>query len=354
MKFKLSRIFTLALAGGFLAVVSSTSALAAPDARSALPGTVNYIEGQVNIGSDTLNADSIGSAMLEPNQTLETGTGKAEILLTPGVFLRVDDNSAVTMISPGLTNTEVQLDQGRAMVEVAEIHDQNHLRINAGGFETQLVKKGLYEFDADRQEIMVFDGKAQVQDGDRTISMNGGKRLELNTGAELKAHGFDKDDYKQSDLYQWSSLRSSYLAEANVNAASVYVANGYYGPGWIGAGWYWSPAFGGYTFIPGDGILYSPFGWGFYSPLVVFRSPLFVRFGAPFHPGFVGFRPGFVRTFPDRPGFVARGPIIQPAPAFHGGIRGPAPVFRGSVRSAPPAFHGGGGFHGGHSVGNHR
>jgi hypothetical protein len=353
MKFKLSRIFTLALAGGFLAVVSSTSALAAPDARSALPGTVNYIEGQVNIGSDTLNADSIGSAMLEPNQTLETGTGKAEILLTPGVFLRVDDNSAVTMISPGLTNTEVQLDQGRAMVEVAEIHDQNHLRINAGGFETQLVKKGLYEFDADRQEIMVFDGKAQVQDGDRTISMNGGKRLELNTGAELKAHGFDKDDYKQSDLYQWSSLRSSYLAEANVNAASVYVANGYYGPGWIGAGWYWSPAFGGYTFIPGDGILYSPFGWGFYSPLVVFRSPLFVRFGAPFHPGFVGFRPGFVRTFPGRPMVGSRGPIV----VTHGpAVIHQSPAFRGGVvHSAPPAFHGGGGFHGGgHSVGNHR
>lgn len=337
MKFKLSRMTTLA--GLFLAVISSTSAFAAPDARSALPGTVNYIEGQVNIGSDTLNADSIGSAMLEPNQTLETGTGKAEILLTPGVFLRVDDNSAVRMISPGLTNTEIQLDQGRAMVEVAEIHDQNHLRIDAGGVQTQLVKKGLYEFDADRQEILTFDGKALVQDGDRTISVDGGKRLELNTGAELKAHGFDKNDYKQSDLYQWSSLRSSYLAEANVNAASVYVANGYYGPGWIGAGWYWSPAFAGYTFIPGNGILYSPFGWGFYSPLVVFRSPLFVRFGAPFHPGFIGFRPGVVRAFPGRPVVVSRGPVIRSAPVVHGSFRG------GS----------GGGFHGGgHFNGNHR
>jgi FecR protein len=318
MKMKLSRITSYTSL--FLAVVLSAPAFAAPDARSALPGTVNYIEGQVNIGSDTLNADSIGSAMLEPNQTLETGSGKAEILLTPGVFLRVDDNSVVRMISPGLTNTEVQLDQGRAMVEVAEIHDQNNLRISAGGVETRLVKKGLYEFDADRQEIMVFDGKAQVQDGDRTISVDGGKRLELNSGVELKPHGFDKNDYKQSDLYQWSSLRSSYLAEANVNAASVYVANGYYGPGWIGAGWYWSPAFAGYTFIPGDGILYSPFGWGFYSPLVVFRSPLFVRFGAPFHPGFVGFHPGFVGAFPGRPVVVSRGPVVRSAPVFRGGF----------------------------------
>lgn len=348
---KLSRITTLAFTGVFLAVISSTSAFAAPYARSALPGTVNYVEGQANIGSDTLNADSIGSAMLQPNQTLETGNGKVEILLTPGVFLRVDDNSAVRMISPSLTNTEVVVDQGRAMVEVAELHDQNHLRIDTGGVAAQLVKKGLYEFDADRQEILVFDGKAQVQDGDRNISVGGGKRLELNTGAaELKPHGFDKDDYKQSDLYQWSSLRSSYLAEANVNAASGYVANGYYGPGWVGAGWYWSPAFGVYTFIPGNGIFYSPFGFGFYSPLVVFRSPLFVRFGEPFHPGFVGFRPGFVTG--GRP-IVPRAPVV----VTHrpGGFVHQLPPRGNVVHSAPPAFHGGsgGGFHG-HPMGMHR
>jgi len=367
MKLKLSRILSLAFAVAFLAVISSASAFA--DARSALPGTVNYIEGQVNIGSDTLNADSIGSAMLEPNQTLETGNGKAEILLTPGVFLRVDENSAVRMISPSITNTEVQVDQGRAMVEVAEIHDQNNLRIDTGGVPAQLVKKGLYEFDADRQEILVFDGKAIVQNGDHDVSVGGGKRVELNTGAaELKAHGFDKDDYKQSDLYQWSSLRSSYLAEANVNAASVYYTdNGYYGPGWVGAGWYWSPAFGAYTWVPGDGVFFSPFGFGFFAPPVVFRSQLFVRFGAPFHPGFVGFRPGFVRPFPDRPFLGPRAPVVvthgpavvqQRPPEFRRGIvhNSPPAFHGGEAHSAPPAFHGGGsggGSHG-HPMGFHR
>lgn len=311
----LSRI--TALTSLFLAVILSAPAFAAPDAHSALPGTLNYVEGQVNIGQDSLSANSIGSTMLEPNQTLETGNGKAEILLTPGVFLRVDSDSAVKMISPGLTNTEVELDQGRAMVEVAEIHDQNNLRISEGGLETRLIKKGLYEFDADRQEILVYDGKADVQAGDHTIGVGGGKRLELNTpDGKLKPHGFDKDNYKQSDLYQWSSLRSSYLAEANVQAAGGYYANGFYGPGWIGAGWYWDPFFGGYTFIPGAGVLYSPFGFGFYSPVVVFRSPLF------FHRGF-GFR-GRGPAVIARGGVVHASPgrIVHGAPAFHGGFHG--------------------------------
>jgi hypothetical protein len=143
--------------------------------------------------------------------------------------------------------------------------------------------------------------------------VGGGKRLDLNSGGELKTHGFDKDNYKQSDIYQWSSLRSSYLAEANVDAARVYVSNGYYGPGWVGAGWYWDPWLAGYTFIPGDGILYSPFGFGFYSPLVVFRSPLFFR---------GGFRPGFAGGFRGRPAVISRGAVVRRAPAFHGGFAG--------------------------------
>ena len=355
---KLSRITSFASL--FLAVVLSAPAFAASDAHSALPGTVNYIEGQVNIGSDTLNADSIGTATLEPNQTLETGNGRAEILLTPGVFLRVDNNSSVKMISPSITDTEVQLNQGRAMVEVAEIHDQNNLRVREDGHDAQLVKKGIYEFDADQQDLMVFSGKAKVLDGDRTVSVGGGKQLYLNTSAALKPHGFDKDEYKQSDLYQWSSLRATYLAEANVNAASVYAADGYYGTGWYGPGWYWAPAFGDYTFIPGDGVLYGPFGCSFFSPLVVFRSPLFPRFGVPFHPGFVHFHPGFASTSPGRSIVESGGPgVVGRNPAFHGNTVGsaprPAPAFHGStVRSAPPAFHGSnGGFHGGSSGGFH-
>jgi len=334
----LSRI-TL-IASLFLAVILSLPAFAATsysanrDANSAVPGTLNYVEGQANIGSDTLNAHSVGSATLADGQTLETRNGKAEILLTPGVFLRVDGNSAVQMVSSSITNTEVKLEQGRAMVEVAEIHDQNRLRVNEDGMETQLMKKGVYEFDADKQQVLVFDGNADVQDGDRTVSVKGGHKVDLADNGELKSHSFNKDEYKKSDLYQWSSLRTSYLAEANVDAARVYVADGYYGPGWVGSGWYWAPGFGGYTYIPADGILYSPFGWGFYSPLVVYRSPLFYGYG--YRPGFYGYTgPGFVGQY--------RGPVVvHNAPAVRGGpVFRSAPVERGGFARGGNFAHGG-------------
>ena len=341
----------------FLAAILSAPGFAATpyaaqrDAHVALPGTLNYVEGQATMGDDQLNADSIGSATLANGETLQTDNGKAEILLTPGVFLRVGDNSAVQMVSNSLTNTEVQLNHGRAMVEVAELHDQNNLRISEDGVETKLVKKGLYAFDADSHQVLVFDGKANVQDSDRTVEVKGGKALDLNSDGKLKPQSFNKDDYKQSDLYQWSSLRSSYLAEANVDAAQVYVNNGYYGPGWIGPGWYWAPGFGGYTFIPGDGILSSPFGWRYYSPLVVYRAPAFYGYRH-FYPGPVivnrvnpGYRGPLVRTVP-APVPAPRVPAVRP-PAFH-----PAPSAHGGfTHGTAPAVHGGfghGGF-GGHA-----
>ena len=37
----------------------------------------------------------------------------------------------------------------------------------------------------------------------------------------------------------------------------------------------WDPWFSCYTFIPGDGIFYSPFGWGFYSPWWAYQAPIY-------------------------------------------------------------------------------
>ena len=53
-----------------------------------MPGTLNYVEGQASIGDQTLNSQAVGSAELQNGQVLETGDGKAEILLTPGVRRR--------------------------------------------------------------------------------------------------------------------------------------------------------------------------------------------------------------------------------------------------------------------------
>jgi hypothetical protein len=246
------------------------AALSAPayGANPARPGTVNYVEGQVSIQGQTLDASAIGTAELQPGQSLDTQAGKAEILLTPGAFFRLGDESSVTMISPSLTDTELRLDKGRATVEIAELRQQNNIVVNEDGALIRLLKTGLYDFDAERNVVRVYQGQARVWQNGQDIEVKGGRQLALND-AGLKAEKFDKEQ-AQDDLYQWSSLRSSYLAEANVDRDQVYAMGN-----WYGSGWDWDPYFAAYTYIPGDGIFYSPFGWGFYSPWYVGYAPFF-------------------------------------------------------------------------------
>jgi hypothetical protein len=306
---KLSRL--KAVSGFFLAAILTTPGFGA---KAALPGTLNYVEGQAQIGSQDLDAKSLGSVTLGAGQTITTQKGRAEILLTPGVFLRLDDNSSARMVSPSLTNTEVDLEMGRATLEVAEIHKQNHITVGENGAATQILKNGLYEFDANKGRVEVVDGKARVEEGGKLVGLKGGRELTLNSDGPPKAQKFDKKS-SEDDFYNWNALRSQYEAEANVDVLGL-LSSGYVGPGWL-----WDPWFSGYTFVPGNGIFYSPFGWGFYSPGFYSYAPIY--YGRPYRYWGPGYRPHYAAPR----GVVAR--PMTPAPAVHaqGGFGG---------------FHGGG------------
>jgi hypothetical protein len=309
------------------------------------PGMVNYIEGQVSIGGQPLAQKSVGSAQVQAGQSLTTQAGRAELLLTPGVLLRLNGGSSLLMNSPDLANTAVTLQGGRAMVEADQILKENRIVIQEGPASVRLMTNGLYDFDAMSGQIRVFDGRAEVTLAGKTFTVQGGHEFDLNT-AKLKARGFDKTAY-EDDFYRWGSLRSSYLAEANVDAARGF-AQGYYGPSYAGPayagfygygpsgygdGWFWDPYFSAYTWLPGDGIFFNPFGWGFYSPAFVFRAPFYGYRGVG---GYHAFGPSY------------RAPVAAQGFANHGFAGGATAAHVGGA-----GFAGGGGFHGGGGGGFH-
>jgi len=278
----------------------------------ARPGTINYTEGQVTVDGRAIAAKQLGNAELNSGHMLETTRGKAEMLLTPGVFLRLGEESAVRMVSPSLTDTRVELLRGRAMLEVDLLERENHLQLRDRGANVRIEKKGIYAFDADRPEIAVYDGKAAVQVDDKSVEIGKGKELPLDPPA-LKPQKFDRN--QTDDLYAWSKLRSQYLAEANASSAQTVIAGN---PGWwAGTGWYWNPWYSTWSFMPGSGYLYNPWGFGFYSPSywgsygpqVYYSRPSRVWVGGG----------GVRRSFPSR-GMVTR-PAPAPAPAGGSGIR---------------------------------
>ena len=283
------------------------------------PGTLNYIEGAASIDGRPLNRQSVGSTELDSGQVLTTGAGKAEILLTPGIFLRLDSNSAVKMIAPDLAQTQVELDRGRAAVEVDQILPQNVVQIVDNGVTTQLIKTGYYEFSSNPAEAMVFAGRAEVDLGDRKWeAVKGHHEMALAADAG-KQKTIDFDSHPSDDeLYNWSRLRSQYLAEANNQIAGEYA----YGPGFY-PGWYWDPSMWDYTFLGWDPF-FSPFGWGFYP------------WGGP-----IGFYGGGFGWYGNR--WHGHGPY------GHGGGYGHG--FRGSHGPLPARGYEGGGFRGGFAGG---
>jgi len=295
------------------------------DTGSANPGTINYVEGSISLDGALLHRADVGRAYMQPGEVLSSQTGKAEVLLTPGVFLRLDDNSAVKMISPDLTQTQVELEKGRAAVEVDQIFPQNDLEVIDGGVATQLVKPGFYEFTAGQPTAMVFVGQAEVKEGDgkdkeiKDKEIKGHHEVSLVANAELKSRSFDTHD-AEDGFYNWSSLRSDYLAEGNNQIAGEYGGVQGFNPGW-----YWDQNMWDYTFI-GAGPYWSPFGFGFF--------PAWGWYGGYWGGGWYG-----GRYYGGHYG--GRG-------VYAGAVRGGA-VQGGSVRSGGFAGggFGGGGFHGG-------
>jgi FecR protein len=309
-----------------LATLLAPALLLGQSANPAVPGTLNYVEGHVSMNGQIVNLLSVGSSQLQEGQVLETGNGKAEILLTPGVFLRVGDNSAVRMISPNLANTEVEIVKGHSDVEVDQLFKQNNLRVKVKDNEVRLLKTGLYAFNFKGEIVQVFDGEAAVLPVDgkqKSVVVKKGHELAMN-GVGEKPNGFDRDASKDA-LYNWSSLRSQYLGQANVQVASAYEGAPGFAPGW-----FWNTGLYGYTWLPGYGAFFDPFGYGFYSPYYLYGGGFVYGYGRD------GYRGGYGHGQTSFHGERAAGDHGGYSSAFQGG---------------GGAFHGGGGLHGG---GGHR
>jgi uncharacterized membrane protein YgcG len=280
---------------------------------------VNYVEGLASIDGNPLNTRQNGYTALQPNQSLTTTDGKVEMLLTPGVFVRLGRNGDIRMVSNGLSNPSIEVIRGEAMIEVDRQTTGAKIDVLEHGVTASILKYGLYRFNGDQGRMEVIDGQLRVTENGKTKDVGKGHAALVN-GGPLTTVGFNRN--AEDDLYRWSSVRSAYLAEANAfSAQSIY--GGYapypaaYGPS-ADAGWYWDPYFAMWSWLPWDGFFYSPFGYPFFSPRYAGYAG---RFG--YGRGYAGLAGRSGVSLAARSGFAGGG--------FHGG------GFSG----------GGGGFHGG-------
>ncbi|HVW85444.1 MAG TPA: hypothetical protein VHB50_12225, partial [Bryobacteraceae bacterium] len=260
----------------------TTAVVSAQSITSAHSGLVHYFEGAVTIDGNAVESKVGKFSEMKENSVLRTGQGRAEILLTPGVYLRVGENSAVKMLDNRLLSTRLEFLSGAAVVESDDpevsVKDPA-VTILYKDYQIQPVKYGIFEVTSDPSQMKVYKGQANVVAGGERTTVKDGKMVTFS--AALVTEKFD--DKQADDLYLWARDRSGALAAANMSSARSLSANGYsmnslyngaiypglgFSSGFMG-GWYYNQYLGMYSYMPYGGTFYSPFGYGLYSPVTI-------------------------------------------------------------------------------------
>lgn len=227
---------------------------------SAKAGLVQHVEGRVLLEGQPVEVKYSQFPQVKNNQVLETEDGRAEVLLSHASFLRLGENSSFRMVSNSLTDTRFEVLRGTAMVEVAELPKDSQINATFGGRTFSFRKNGLYRFDSEPASFRVYEGEAVVGDGRQTTTVKKGHMVEFESGSMVA----QKFDPKAGDeLYRWAAQRDSYVSMASIASARSIRDNGM---SWYSGGWYFNPWYGMYTYVPMSGALFSPFGFGFWSP----------------------------------------------------------------------------------------
>ena len=100
-------------------LVLLVSAASGQSVRSTHSGLLYFFDGYVFLGDQQLQQKFGRFPELAEGGVLRTELGRAEVLLTPGVFLRVAENSSIRMLSNRLSDTRIELLRGSAIIEVS-------------------------------------------------------------------------------------------------------------------------------------------------------------------------------------------------------------------------------------------
>lgn len=240
-----------------------TAQLSAQQVISLKAGLINLIQGDVKLNDEAIVVRNSRYTEMKNGDLLRTAEGRAEILLAPGSFIRLSENSAVRMESNSVLNTRLALLEGEAMLEVMEMEKQSSLEVLLGSDKISVQKPGLYRLDMANSNVKVLDGELAVVSNDVLRKVEEGRMITL-TGERLIA----KFDRKSGDEFsRWVSRRSSHIALANVSAAKDAFSSGLNSNR---SGWVFNPWFNYYTYLPFGNGFYSPFGYNFFTPTSIY------------------------------------------------------------------------------------
>ncbi len=335
MKRTISLVSTLTLSLMFVMSMSASAQYLV----STKAGFVNRADGKVyiqRVDSEDGQAGraSLGTQMRDGDRLKTETDSRAEILLSPGSYLRLDQNTEVRAVSTEFMQMTFELIKGSMIVEVGI--DPQPIGAFVASARQAVTKKTPLEivtpqgtFFAAKDTLVRVDTKTaatwiavrqgEIRLGTRDLvaankaeKVKRGKLVRLTGSNQPELAKVDKDQIDNFD--SWSFVRAQTLVQANLSSLrqNTTLAQG---------GWFYNSFFGCYSFVPYRGYLVSPYGFGF------FRNYADCLWYDPFFGGYRGYGYGYndgnngggVVTTPNAPPRVIAGvdrePIRRAIPA---------------------------------------
>jgi hypothetical protein len=225
---------------------------------SAKSGIVSIIDGDVTFKRGT----SVWESLLEGDElkagdVIKTGaTGRAEILLNPGTYLRIAEDSEFAFPDLASFKLKLSLLKGTAILETSVVDVS--IKFTTPQYMFTITRDGLYRFSATpegKSEVMIRKGRltvagAEIKDGKKVVIENGPPAI----------LAFDKK--AEDDFDTWSKTRARTIIASNKKLSNSRMKSsvmaGFYRNAWI-----YDPFSRSYTFLPGGIGLSSPYGFNY-------------------------------------------------------------------------------------------
>ncbi|HTS77246.1 MAG TPA: hypothetical protein VMG40_13625 [Bryobacteraceae bacterium] len=262
-------------------------------------GVLYFFEGSVFLANQRLAQKFGNFPDIGEGRELRTEQGRAEVLLTPGVFLRLDHNSAIRMISEQLSDTRVELLSGSAIVELNEIAPDTAVTVIYKDWYIRAPEAGVYRIDTDPEQVRVYKGQVNVSAGTGApVTVKDDENLPL---AQVLVP--QPDPITGGDGFKaWAMNRSQAVSADNAIAQEIVDDPSQMDSSGLDTG--------GFTYFPLTGVpslgISNPYGVSFWSPYQATLNSLYFPsyLYTPFYPGW----PSGIMIYP-RPGLLLPGRI---------------------------------------------
>src|SRR5262245_36263777 len=217
-------------------------------------GLVNYVQGSATVKPAT---------SAPAGQAIGTGPGGAvEILLNPGSYLRMGENSRIVLEKVELYDIAMRILEGSMVIEANGFNKDLPLQVSTGDLKMEIIKDGIYLF---------ADGKVVVVDGKIRDAANG---LVYSKGYQVsndKGYRAQKVKTFTTALELWSQKRDAEIARANLNVANSLRQTQNAPIASLLDVWLWYPGLRSFIYMPGSRYR-SPYGYRYQTAGEVYSS----------------------------------------------------------------------------------